>query len=84
MRVERGSWAWKAQQVIDPLFTQAKREGWTRGQLEKAISIAYPFHERAMFPYKMWLKVRKMYLTRWDADERLKASLEKPEDLELA
>ncbi|WP_018184669.1 hypothetical protein [Kaistia granuli] len=32
----------------------------------KAISDAYPWGERRMHPYKMWLKAQKRYLARYD------------------
>lgn len=32
----------------------------------KAISKAYPWGERSMHPYKMWLKAQKRYLARYD------------------
>lgn len=32
----------------------------------KAISDAYPWGERRMHPYKMWLKAQKQYLARHD------------------
>lgn len=28
----------------------------------KIVDAAYPFGERSMFPYKMWLKARRQYL----------------------
>lgn len=84
MRIVEGSWAWSAQRVIDPIFTQAKREGWTKEQFEKEIYDAYPFGEREMFPYKMWLKVRKLYMDRWQGQEEIKKSYEEPSELELS
>ena len=32
------------------------------------ISAAYPWGERRMFPYKMWLKAQKEYLARHDPE----------------
>jgi len=34
----------------------------------KAIRDAYPFGERAMHPYKMWLKEQRRYLARYQPD----------------
>lgn len=31
----------------------------------KIVDAAYPFGERAMWPYKMWLKARRQYLARY-------------------
>lgn len=33
---------------------------------KRRISRAYPWGERRMFPYKMWLKAQKEYLSRYD------------------
>lgn len=32
---------------------------------KKAVDAAYPFGERAMWPYKAWLSARKAYLARY-------------------
>lgn len=32
---------------------------------QKAVSAAYPWGERRMHPYKMWLKAQREYLTRY-------------------
>lgn len=35
----------------------------------KAVSEAYPWGERRMLPYKMWLKAQKEYLTRYQKSD---------------
>ena len=37
----------------------------TDAERRKAISDAYPFGERAHWPYKAWLKAQRRYLARW-------------------
>lgn len=41
-------------------------EGATLKERKAIIDEAYPFGQRKMFPYKMWLKARKKYLNRYD------------------
>lgn len=33
---------------------------------KKAVSAAYPWGERRMFPYKMWCKAARLYLAQFD------------------
>lgn len=37
----------------------------TLAQRQAAVDAAYPFGERARFPYKAWLKARRAYLTQF-------------------
>lgn len=37
----------------------------TLQERKRAIDAAYPFGERAMWPYKAWLKARRSYLARF-------------------
>jgi hypothetical protein len=36
----------------------------------KVVDAAYPFGERAMFPYKSWLRARRHYLARYGYRKR--------------
>ena len=38
----------------------------------KAIREAYPWGERRMHPYKMWLKAQRQYLARYEPDSESK------------
>lgn len=38
----------------------------TFGERKAAVDAAYPFGERAYWPYKAWLKARRVYLRRYD------------------
>jgi hypothetical protein len=42
----------------------------TFAERKKIIDAAYPFGERAMWPYKAWLKARKKYLAQFTRTAR--------------
>ena len=46
---------------------QTLPENVTPAERKKAIDAAYPFGERARWPYKAWLKERRQYLARYGA-----------------
>ena len=37
----------------------SRRDDWTEGELRKALSDGYPWGERKMHPYRIWLSVSK-------------------------
>ena len=54
-----GYWREQAERVVAPITAR-----WRKGEIEatealKLIDAAYPFGERAMHPYKVWLAVRR-------------------------
>lgn len=55
-------WRVWSRQVINNVVEGT--EGKSREEVRKIISAAYPFGERAMLPYKMWLAEVKAYLDR--------------------
>lgn len=59
MTTRKGSWAWTAEKVIREVLADAKESGLSPKETIKAVDAAYPFCERSMWPYKMWLKVRR-------------------------
>jgi hypothetical protein len=58
------TWAERAALAIQRAYNIAREEGKTGDEIVKAIDAAYPFGERAMHPYKMWLKVRRRILSK--------------------
>lgn len=56
------TWRRSAEITISDAYHRAVREGKTGQEIVKAIDDAYPFGERAMHPYKMWLDARRRIL----------------------
>lgn len=54
MAIDRTSWRYRARVVIERVLDQLPA-GTSEAEAKKAISDAYPFGERAMHPYKVWL-----------------------------
>lgn len=48
-------WRTKSRSVILAALKDGRAAGLEGKALEKHVSAAYPFGERAMFPYKVWL-----------------------------
>lgn len=59
-----GSWYDEAWRRIDALHATLPA-GISFEDRKKAVSAAYPFGERRMHPYKMWLKAQRKYLARY-------------------
>ena len=57
------NWLAISLQVIDQT-TKAMPPDCTVDELRKALSKAYPFYERKMWPYKVWCKAVKKALAR--------------------
>lgn len=58
------SWYIAAVNVIHEA-TAALPQDMPLDERKKIVDAAYPFGERSMFPYKMWLKARRQYLARY-------------------
>lgn len=59
------SWSDTATEVINRIHQQQIKSGETdKNRIAKAIDEAYPFGERAMWPYKAWLTARRKYFSR--------------------
>jgi hypothetical protein len=59
------SWSDTATEVINRIYQQQVKSGETdKARIAKAIDEAYPFGERAMWPYKAWLAARRKYFSR--------------------
>lgn len=58
-RPKAGSWYSRSLEVIERVVLQARTENKTPAETLAMIEAAYPFGERAMWPYKMWLKARR-------------------------
>jgi hypothetical protein len=50
-------WARKAAEVIRAALAEGQAAGLSGRALERYVSEQYPFGERAMHPYKVWLSV---------------------------
>lgn len=53
------TWGEAAGAVIYETIRKAQQDGVDRCQWLKLIDAAYPFGQRAYFPYKAWLKARR-------------------------
>lgn len=53
------TWAAHAGAVIWPLVEAGRQAGTPPAEILRQIDAAYPFGERAHFPYQQWLKVRR-------------------------
>ncbi len=71
------SWANDAKRVIQEVHMSLP-ESATLEERIKAVDAAYPFGERAMHPYKMWLKARREYLCRFGYQPKGKPLVESP------
>ena len=58
------TWADSARETMSSVLQQCRAKGMTAGDTAKAIDAAYPFGERAHFPYYAWLSVRKEFFAR--------------------
>lgn len=58
-RPKAGSWYSRALAVIEREVGLARSQNKTPDETLQMIDAAYPFNERAMWPYKMWLKARR-------------------------
>ncbi len=66
-RIEFGSWTHKAMQVIEGVHATLPADI-SFADRKKAIDGHYPFGERKYFPYKCWLRARRIYLNKYDPD----------------
>lgn len=60
MKTWRESGLIYAQRIID----QKQHGAWTEPELKKALSEGYPWGERSMHPYKIWLSLSKDILAK--------------------
>lgn len=51
--MSRGGWATRADAVLAPVFAALPRTA-TDAEIRRAVREAYPFGERAYWPYKVW------------------------------
>ncbi len=63
-QVEDGSWAGRSRRIIAELLA-ALPPGTTYAERKKALSVGYPFGERARLPYKAWLAETRLALRPW-------------------
>lgn len=71
------TWATKAWQVIDGVH-RSLPETASLAERKVAIDAAYPFGQRAHFPYKTWLRARREYLCRHGYQPKGKPLVESP------
>ncbi len=57
-----GFWRERARRTIEQVLADAKKQQLTAEQTKRAIDAAYPFGERAYYPYEAWLVERKIAL----------------------
>jgi hypothetical protein len=55
------SWGDTAWQVMGEVRAECLAKSMNPAEIAKAIDDAYPFGERAMYPYKAWLAARKRF-----------------------
>lgn len=55
------SWRDEAWRVMGTVRAESLAAGKNPEEIAKAIDAAYPFGERAMWPYKAWLSARKEF-----------------------
>ncbi len=55
--MKESRWRTASRQVITKALDEGRKLGLEGKALEKHVSAAYPFGERAMLPYKIWLHV---------------------------
>ncbi len=55
--MKESRWRTASRQVITEALEEGRKLGLEGKALEKHVSAAYPFGERAMLPYKIWLHV---------------------------
>ena len=48
-------WRARSRDIIKQVLDRAKTLKWDEREIQKALTDAYPFGERAMWPYKIWL-----------------------------
>jgi hypothetical protein len=72
-----GDWGERAAHVIMVVHLSLP-ETITLAERTAAIDAAYPFGERAMHPYKQWLKERRKYLCRYGHQPKGKKYAESP------
>lgn len=70
-------WGKTAYLAMERAFALSK--GQTQKEIMKDVDACYPFGERAMHPYKMWLKVRKAFIREKWGDGRKAELYFKPE-----
>jgi hypothetical protein len=58
------SWTETSRQMIARVHAQLSDDATLKERI-KAVDAAYPFGERAYWPYKGWLKARREYLRRF-------------------
>lgn len=58
------NWRLHARKVIDDAMDEAKAQGLDSAAALKLIDSRYPFGERAMHPYQMWLSERRTAMQR--------------------
>lgn len=52
-------WRQQSNAVIAPLFETALAEGWDEARFRGELRDAYPFGERARWPYQVWLDCQR-------------------------
>lgn len=57
-------WREAAVSVIQKALTDAQTQGLNEAETLKLVDSRYPFGQRAMHPYKVWLKVRRDLVTK--------------------
>lgn len=60
-----GTWHDQAWMAIEAVH-RALPETATLAERKKALKDAYPFGERAYWPYKAWCKARRQYLAKYE------------------
>lgn len=80
--MKENHWRSHAHEVLKIVFAGLPDDA-TRAQVERAVSDAYPFGERKMHPYKIWLDEKAKWIdrrfpreTRERDRERLRAEIE--------
>ncbi len=59
------SWRDEAWEVMGKVRAECLAKNMTPPEISKAIDDAYPFGERAMYPYKAWLSARKKFFEQY-------------------
>lgn len=75
--MSNGYWRGQAQAVIDRVHAGLPHDA-TLAERKNAVDAAYPFGQRAYFPYKMWIKVRRGYLAKFGYTPHSKKLVETP------
>ncbi len=75
------NWTGIAEMVIGDVLAACIKSGATKEETAKAIDAAYPFGERAYWPYKAWLSVRKAVFSKLGMPQKGRKTVNAKNDL---